>query len=59
MTDNKFTILAVDDDPINLGVLQEYIEDRGYGIICCDNGIEALTVLASQSNKIDASRQSV
>lgn len=39
-------ILAVDDDPINLQILQEILEDE-YNVRCCSTGQEALNTLAT------------
>lgn len=40
-----FTILAVDDEPINLQVMVNHLKDLNYRLITANNGIEALKIV--------------
>ena len=44
----NFRILAVDDDPINLDVIQRHLENQGYHIETCLNGNEALEAIQNE-----------
>lgn len=46
-------ILLVDDDPINLEILQEYLEDLHYELVTAEDGEEALNILMSAPEKFD------
>ncbi|MFN5608738.1 MAG: response regulator [Holosporales bacterium] len=46
------TILAVDDEPFNLDILKEYLEEEGHTVITATNGQEALNALQSH-RKVD------
>lgn len=45
MTDHKGCILVVDDNPINLGILTEYLDEIGFEVLIADNGKSADLVL--------------
>ncbi|HEY9811721.1 MAG TPA: response regulator [Halomicronema sp.] len=45
---NKFKILIVDDEPINLQVLLNYLSLQNYEIVQATNGIDALDVLENE-----------
>ena len=47
------TVLAVDDDPIMLDVLQEVLEPYGYKVLFAASGEEALEMVGSHQDKID------
>jgi len=42
---NGITILAVDDENINLQVIRNLLDDRGYTTVMAHNGLEALSIL--------------
>jgi len=44
----KATVLIVDDEPYNVDVLQQELEDMNYNIITASNGKEALDKIKSQ-----------
>lgn len=44
----KATVLIVDDEPFNVDVLQQELEDLGYQIITAFNGQEALDKIHSE-----------
>jgi two-component system sensor histidine kinase ChiS len=46
------TILAVDDDPVNLRVVMAALTDEPYEVITAANGEEALSILESNSSRI-------
>lgn len=46
-------ILLVDDDPINLEILQEYLEDLHYVLVTAEDGEEALNLLMAEPEKFD------
>lgn len=48
----KYKILAVDDEPTNLRVLQSILDGEEYKVLTSSNGIEALEILKAQ-NEID------
>ena len=41
----KPAILAVDDEPYNLEILEELLEDEGYAVDLAENGVQALKLL--------------
>ena len=45
-----FRVLIVDDEPINLQVLKNYLTSQGYQIITADNGPQALQLIADGLN---------
>ena len=47
------TILAVDDDPIILDLLEEVLKPLGYKLLSAASGEEALAMAASHKDKID------
>ena len=47
------TVLAVDDDPIVLDLLQEVLKPLGYKVLFAASGEEALEMAASHQDKID------
>jgi DNA-binding NtrC family response regulator len=47
------TVLAVDDDPSLLEVLQEMLIPQGYKVFTASSGEEALEIADSQPGKID------
>lgn len=47
------TVLAVDDDPSLLGILEEVLKPLGYKVLSAGSGEEALVMAASHQDKID------
>ncbi|KPJ99710.1 MAG: hypothetical protein AMJ60_04135 [Desulfobacterales bacterium SG8_35] len=47
------TVLAVDDDPVMLDLLQEVLKPLGYKILSAASAEEALEMAASHQEKID------
>ena len=47
------TVLAADDDPGLLGMLQEFLAPQGYRVFTATSGEEALQIASSQREKID------
>ena len=47
------TVLAVDDDPSLLGILEEVLKPLGYKVLSASNGEEALAMAAKHREKID------
>ena len=47
------TVLAVDDDPTMLELLQEVLTPLGYRVLFATSGEEALEIVTSQQEKID------
>lgn len=41
----RYTILAVDDEPINLQVIVNHLKDLNYWLITANNGVEALNIV--------------
>ncbi len=42
---SQYNILAVDDDPINLQVLENFLNQEKFKVICVNNGFEALKAI--------------
>jgi len=53
MANKRIKILAVDDDPINLDILQEYFSDNDYEVVCASDGTEALATLTGEHRDTD------
>lgn len=47
MVDNPVTILAVDDQPANLRLLDAHLSPRGYRVVTASSGAQALSLLDS------------
>ena len=47
------TVLAVDDDPTMLELLDEVLKPLGYKVLSAASGEEALEILSEQQEKID------
>lgn len=45
----EVTLLVVDDEPFNVDILRIELEDRGYRVICAEDGVEALALLEDES----------
>ena len=45
MGDKQHTLLIVDDEPFNLDILQEHLEDEGHNIITANDGEQGLDIL--------------
>lgn len=54
MDENRYTLLIVDDEPFNLDILQEHLEDEGYNIITASSGEQALDILSNENTDISA-----
>ena len=54
MDEKKYTLLIVDDEPFNLDILQEHLEDEGYTIITASSGEQALDILLNDSADISS-----
>ena len=53
LTENKFTVLCVDDEPAVLRPLEIMLQRRGFTVLAADNGHTAIDIFR-QSGKIDA-----
>jgi len=53
MADNKATILIVDDEPFNIEIIMEYLEDEGYDLRSAEDGLDAWNQLEVQPNDFD------
>lgn len=49
----KETVLAVDDDPSMLGILEEVLKPLGYKVLSAASGEEALSMVEKHREKID------
>ncbi len=52
MSDNK-TILIIDDEPFNVEILREHLEEESYNILTAENGQIGVSVLNDNKNIID------
>ena len=53
MADNKATILIVDDEPFNIEIIMEYLEDEGYDLRSAEDGLDAWNQLQAQPDDFD------
>jgi CheY-like chemotaxis protein len=53
MTDNKATILIVDDEPFNIEIIMEYLEDEGYELRSAEDGLDAWNQLQAEPEVFD------
>ncbi len=53
MTSNKANILIVDDEPLNLEIVQDYLEDEPLNIETAEDGATALKLLEGAPEKYD------
>jgi len=54
MTQRPITLLAVDDEPLNLEVIEEYLEGNNYRIVLADSGDAAWEKLQADPEGYDA-----
>lgn len=54
MDNDKGTVLVVDDEPFNLEILTEQLEDEGYETVEAENGALAWTLLEKTPDRFDA-----
>ncbi|MEQ1626652.1 MAG: response regulator, partial [Nitrospira sp.] len=54
MTQRATTILAVDDDPVNLEIIQESLADLDYRIVTAADGEQAWALLQEDPDRFDA-----
>jgi DNA-binding response OmpR family regulator len=50
---DSITVLAVEDDPTVLMVLEDDLADRGYSVVSARNSGEALHILGSEAYSVD------
>lgn len=53
MTNDQPTLLVVDDEPLNLEIIEEYLEGCHYKLVKTSNGYEAIEILNSGPNEFD------
>lgn len=53
MSNDKASILIVDDEPYNLEIIMEYLEDEGYDLHSAHDGLEAWTKLQAEPQAFD------
>ena len=53
MTDSKATILIVDDEPFNIEIIMEYLEDEGYELRSAEDGLDAWNQLQAEPDAFD------
>jgi len=54
MTNPQGKILAVDDDPIVLSLMTDYLEEAGYQVVTATSGKKALEILENDFREFDA-----
>ncbi len=54
MSDQNSLILLVDDEPLNLKILEENLNDEGYKTVSVTNGLKAWHLLEDSHHKFDA-----
>ena len=47
------TVLAIDDEPKNLKLIQMYLADTGYKVLTADNGVEGWNILTQEREQIN------
>ena len=45
MTQSKPVILVVDDEPLNMAIICEFLQDNGFEVACAEHGMIALELL--------------
>lgn len=53
MADNTATILIVDDEPFNVEIIMEYLEDEGYELKTAEDGLDAWNQLETDPHAFD------
>ncbi len=53
MTNTKATILIVDDEPFNIEIIMEYLEDEGYELRSAEDGLDAWNQLQAEPGAFD------
>jgi CheY-like chemotaxis protein len=53
MSNQHSVILAVDDDPINLDIIDEFTSGKGFELLTADSGEKALEILRQKKTKIN------
>lgn len=53
MSENKATILIVDDEPFNVEIIMEYLEHEGYELRSAEDGLDAWTKLEAAPKEYD------
>lgn len=53
-SDERARILIVDDEPFNLEILTEHLQDAGYEVVTADDGLAAWELLQHDSHGFDA-----
>lgn len=53
MSDTSPTLLIVDDEPFNIDILLEYLEDTGYATVTAEDGAEAWEMLEAEPTRFD------
>ena len=53
MTNNKATILIVDDEPFNIEIIMEYLEGEGYDLRSAEDGLDAWNQLQAEPEVFD------
>lgn len=54
MSEPLVTVLLVEDNPANLEILHEYLEDSGYSLVSAHDGVEALNYLMADPTRYHA-----
>jgi CheY-like chemotaxis protein len=53
MSNQTPIILAVDDDPINLDIIDEFTLGKGFELLTAESGVEALELLRREKTRVD------
>lgn len=54
MEEIQQVVLVVDDEPINLALIDEYLSEVNIEVLCVDNGEEALSILQESPHRFSA-----
>ena len=54
MEETQPAVLVVDDEPINLALIDEYLSEVNIEVLCVDNGEEALSILQESPHRFSA-----
>jgi CheY-like chemotaxis protein len=54
MSTKPYTVLVVDDEPYNLEIITEHLDDLGYEIVTATDGAQALWLLEAAPERFDA-----
>ncbi len=53
MENKKLTILVIDDDPVNLEILRDYLEDESFNVHAVESAFDGLSYLRANPKQVN------